>query len=69
MLAGYDSWIKKELCGMGGRKNATNKAEAIRRVLKQLGRYAPTRKVVQHLSDEGIGVTPQQVSNQKAKLT
>lgn len=53
---------------MGGRKTETNKAEAIRRVLKQLGRHTPTRRVVHYLSKEGIEVTPQQVSNQKAKL-
>jgi hypothetical protein len=57
-----------EFCGMGGRETETNKAEAIRRVLKQLGRLTPTRQVVRHLSSEGVGVTAQQVSNQKAKL-
>ena len=53
---------------MGARKSESNKAEAIRQALKQLGRHTPTRTVVQNLLHEGIQVTPQQVSNQKARM-
>jgi hypothetical protein len=45
-----------------------NKAAAIREILSDLGRDAPPRTVVSRLKANGIAVTPQQVSNEKAKL-
>ena len=44
-----------------------NKADAIRAVLKELGISARTKEVIQRLKSEGTEVTPQQVSNEKAK--
>ena len=49
--------------------NTINKAAAIRELLDELGRNIPTKTVIARLKTQGISVTPQQVSNQKAKLT
>ena len=46
-----------------------NKAEAIRHYLLESGLATPTRKVIRELGEQGIQVTPQQVSNQKARLS
>ena len=47
----------------------TNQAKAIREMLASIGLEAPPRTVIQRLAAEGVeGVTPQQVSNEKAKL-
>jgi hypothetical protein len=53
---------------MDARELGINKAEAIRGVLKNLGRQTPTRRVIDVLRRDGIKVSAQQVSNQKAKL-
>jgi hypothetical protein len=48
--------------------NRLNKAAAIREILSEFGRDAAPRTVVSRLKEKGIAVTPQQVSNEKAKL-
>jgi len=54
---------------MPNQESKPNKADAIRRAFKQLGRHVPYRVVRDHLLNEGIkNVRPQEVSNQKAKL-
>jgi hypothetical protein len=45
------------------------KAEAIRNVLNELGGNTSPKTVISRLRLQGIEVTPQQVSNEKAKIT
>jgi hypothetical protein len=48
--------------------NSINKAAAIRELLVELGRDVAPRLVISRLKAQGISVTAQQVSNQKAKF-
>ena len=50
---------------MGERKNSN--ASLIRQTLAKLGWNASPKDVIRSLADEGVTVTPQQVSNEKTK--
>lgn len=50
---------------MGERKNS--KASLVRQTLAKLGWDASPKAVIASLADEGVTVTPQQVSNEKTK--
>jgi hypothetical protein len=53
---------------MRGQEAEQSKAETIRQVLKRLGPQTSTQEIVRHLKTQKIRVSPQQVSNQKARL-
>jgi hypothetical protein len=44
------------------------KASRIRAALKQLGSNAPAQSVIELLSDQGVSVSPQQISNERTRM-
>jgi len=48
--------------------NTINKAEAIRELFAELGIDISSKELIQRLQTQGIEVSPQQVSNEKARI-
>ena len=49
------------------RERKNSKASSVRQTLAKLGWDASPKDVIRSLADEGVTVTPQQVSNEKTK--